>query len=131
MREVYGEQEIGRELRWCVTVIRHAAISAMRRQARWAQERLTINQVNDNGTEYLEDLRCPVAVDEFERIELALLLESLPPLQAAVLRRLLLLGESQQNVAKCLGISQQQVSRHKNRGLLTLREGTPKWNTPS
>lgn len=131
MRKVSDEQEIGRELRWCMTVIRHAAIRAARRRARLAQEHLTINHVNDKGTETIDGLSCPLVAGDFEYVELELLLESLPPLQAAVLCRLLLLGESQQNVANHLGISQQQVSRHKNRGLFILRQRTPRWNGPS
>lgn len=131
MRKVSDEKEIAQDLRWCITVIRHAATRAVRRKVRVAREHLTINQVNDKGTEHIDGLGCPLAVDDFEYVELELLLESLPPLQAVVLRRLLLLGESQQNVANHLGISQQQVSRHKNRGLFTLRQRTPRWNGPS
>lgn len=131
MKEVYEEEQIGRQLSWCVTVIRNAAKRAKRRHARWAKECLTVNQVNETGTEHMENLHCPVGVSDLDRLELDLLLESLPLVQAVILRRILLFAESQQEIANHLGVSQQQVSRHKNRGLLTLRERTPGWNTPS
>lgn len=108
---------------WCSSVIHHAAIRAKKRRTRWAREELILNRPITQGAdeELIAFVPCVNSGQAFKNSELHVLLKSLPPMEFIVLDDLYLHDLSQKETALHLHISQQQVSRLKNRALSHLK----------
>lgn len=108
---------------WCRSVIRNAAISEIRTIRRYADhESLTLNQAREDGSEPVDAIPSAAAAVAFSEADVRLILLSLPWFEQDVLRLLYLSELTQQEVARQLGIPQQQVSRVHRHALSTLRQ---------
>lgn len=110
-----------RRVNWCKTVIHHEAIRAKHKYERWDHEGLWLNAVTEREEEWIESMKSESASDALQQMEMILLLKSLPAQECDVLYPIFCLCETEQTVAKSLHLSQQQVSRIKQRALLSLR----------
>ncbi|MDB5083715.1 MAG: hypothetical protein JWN30_601 [Bacilli bacterium] len=123
--------QMDREIAWCVTVIKHAAIRARREQNRFYNDTISLQVTTNEEDELVEFIPNERAAQDFYDSELYLLLCSLPTLQFLVLQHLYLSGETQQEAAHELHLTQQQVSRLKIKGLQQLRQELSAWTTPN
>ena len=108
---------------WCRAMIRHAAISEIRKIRRFADhESLTLNQAQEDGSEFIDGVVSDAAAVAFSDADVRMMLLSLPRNERDVLRLLYLSELTQQEAARKLGIPQQQVSRVHRRALSALRQ---------
>jgi len=112
----------GNGIGWCLTIIHHQAINSKRRYIRWNRDVLTMNRMYDGEVEWGERIPCSSSAADMSESDLILWLLTLPYLQYEVLRGIYVLGSSQSELANRLNISQQHVSRLKEKGLAKLRE---------
>ncbi len=112
----------GQAVNWCLSIIKHEAITQKLRFSRWERDILLLNSVTETGNEHVESVPSPDAEDAFCKCEFMLWLNSLPEIQATVLYELYVLDKTEQEVANGLSISRQKVNRLKHRALSTLRK---------
>ena len=112
----------GKGIRWSIAIIHNQAINSKRRYNRWSRDTLVMNTSNGNEKQNLETTLCYSNDPGFSEHEALLWLDTLPYLQRDVLRALYILCFSQSQVAQHLGISQQHVSRLRDKGLAKLRK---------
>lgn len=117
-----SDVECAREIRWCVSVIHHAALVAKRKYNRWQREPLTLNNISEDGSEFIVQVPCTDSGQAFEDRELELLLQTLPKTQYLVMHDLYVNCLPQKQIADHLHISQQQVSRLRTKALQNLRK---------
>ena len=107
---------------WCQCVIRHAAITEIRRIRHGLREVPLSCLDEDRLRNRLLDAPSEAAARAFADSDGRLLLRSLPQAEQTVLRLLYLTGMSQQETAGRLGWPQQRVSRVHRHALATLRQ---------
>lgn len=98
---------------WCKQVIHHAAVKAIcKKRKPGVREILLINQpLGEASEEWVETAFSSEVLDDFEKTEWRLLISSLSKVQEQVTVLYFVYGFNQQEIAKRLRISQQQVSR--------------------
>jgi DNA-directed RNA polymerase specialized sigma24 family protein len=100
------------KLSWFATVIHHAALRSKRKYRRWQRDVLILNQVSDTtGAEFVDSFESPTAEIEFQNAEFEQMFMSLPLIQWKVMFDLYVRDFTQQQTAKDVQVSQQQVSR--------------------
>ena len=108
--------------KWLATVIHHAALRSKRRYRRWQKDALILNQTaEDSDVEMVDSIPCSVAEIEFKSYEFEQLFTKLPVIQRRVMIDLFVRDLTQQQAALDINISQQQVSRLRDRALSALR----------
>ncbi len=105
---------------WCHSVIRHAAITEIRRMRHRLRE-VPLSCLDADRLRDQRDAPSEAAARAFADSDVRLLLRSLPQAEQTVLRLLYLTGMSQQETAGRLGWPQQQVSLVHRHALATLR----------
>lgn len=98
-------------LYWCFTVIRNAAYHARKKV-----KRIRTREISFLDSPYALLDKTGGRGEDFE-VELQHIIDSLPSEQSTVLRCLFFRGDTQQDVANALLLTQQKVSRIKNRAL--------------
>lgn len=105
---------IAQDIQWCVTVINNASIRVRQRKQRFNRDILA---------GILPDVLPQSEITtSFDNVELIELLKTLPKIELQILYNSFLLDLTQQEISRRLNISQQQVSRIKNRALSLLRK---------
>ncbi len=114
----------GQYVFWCKTVIHHAATKAIQNKKKHrSRELLLLNRPStDSESELGDSIADASNTSDFQSAECRLLIDSLPQNQADVMILLYLFGFTQQEAAKHLHTSQQQVSRIHKLALSTLRK---------
>lgn len=108
--------------KWFATVIHHAALRSKRRYRRWQKDALILNQTaNNSSVEMVDSIPCSVAELEFKNTEFEQMFTKLPMIQRRVMIDLYVRELTQQQAALDISISQQQVSRLRDRALSALR----------
>lgn len=102
---------IAQTIQWCITVIQNASIRARQRKLRFSRD-ILIETLPETLSFYAS----------YGDIELAELLNTLSEIESQVLYCTFILDLTQQEIAKRLNISQQQVSRVKRHALNSLRK---------
>ena len=105
---------IAQDIQWCVTVIHNASIRARQNKRRFNRD-ILIGTLPETSPRF-------VIASSFDDIELVGLLNSLSKIESKILYDTFILDLTQQEVARRLNMSQQQVSRIKRRALNLLRK---------
>lgn len=109
--------------RWLIKVIYAKAADYHRKARRLRQhEELTLNSEDERGNEWIERVSAPSAAKEFSEAEVHMWLDSLPKQERDVLIELMVRDQTEQEVAKEMGISRQSVSRLKRQAIQRLRD---------
>ncbi|MCY0894585.1 MAG: hypothetical protein OWR52_13955 [Acidibacillus sp.] len=120
------KHEEARSIRWCVQVIRHAAVRARMVKARQTREVLFSQTHSSAEEDPLAAIPCPTSSHLFAQVEMDMIFHQLPFFESVILYGMYEHGYTQQEIAAHLQLTQQQVSRLHQRALHTLR--TMWWN---
>ena len=113
----------GQGIRWCLSVIHHQAINSKRRYMRWERDKLTMNRVDEDGSEWGESVPCTRSLMELREREATIWMQTALTIQQyEVLYDLYVFGLTQSELAKKLQMSQQHVSRIKESAVAMLRK---------
>ena len=108
---------------WLIKVIYAKAADYHRKARRLRQhEELILNSEDERGRELIDRVSSTSSAEDFSNVEVHLWLDSLPEQERDVLIGLILRDQTEQEVAREMGISRQSVSRHKQRAIQRLRD---------
>lgn len=106
---------------WLIKVIYTKAADYHRQERRLRQhEELTLNIADEQGHEWIERIVSPSSMGDFSDAEVYLWLDSLPKQERDVLIGLIVRDQTEQEVAREMGLSQQSVSRLKKQAIQRL-----------
>jgi len=108
---------------WLIKVIYAKAADYHRKTKRLRQhEELILNSEDERGHELIDRVPSPSSAEDFSDVEVHLWLDSLPEQERDVLIGLILRDQTEQEVAREIGISRQSVSRLKQQAIQRLRD---------
>ncbi|RIV26422.1 sigma-70 family RNA polymerase sigma factor [Alicyclobacillaceae bacterium I2511] len=88
------------EVAWCKTVIRNAAMNAIKKYARWQRESLTLNTMTEDGDEVENLIPSEEAERAFKNCELHLALKVLSEREQIIIKRMYLYGYTQRELVR-------------------------------